>query len=499
MNALLAATPSDFSAPTADPVPAGFRIDFDADTRWLNATALFGGSPARVLRLSPEGRRAAEELERGPVGSPATALLARRLLDTGLAHPVPPEVRRALDVAVVVPAFERPALLDACLGALGDRYPVVVVDDGSVAREAIAAVAQRRGARLLRRAENGGPGPARNTALAAVTSELVAFLDSDCLPGGDWIADLAGHFADPLVAAVAPRVLAANQPDWRSGRPGGLLDMGARPARVAPGTRVSYVPTAALLVRRAALVDVARDGAVFDAGLRLGEDVDLVWRLGESGWRVRYDPSVVVGHQDPATHRGRMARRFGYGTTAGPLARRHPHALAPLVLFPWPALTVAGLVARRPVLVGLGYAGAVASITRRLRRAGIPVHGVARATAVAVLQTGLGIGRYGTQFATPVLAAGLFARRPHRRRWERRAVCAMLLLAPALDSWRTQGRPRGLTRHVVGQLAQEIAYGAGVWVGCARARTLRPVRPAWRRRPLPIDPPAPNPTRKDPP
>ena len=77
-----------------------------------------------------------------------------------------------------------------------------------------------------------------------------------------------------------------------------------------PGSRVSYVPTAALLVRRSALDSVAIDDAaipapghlagpgplssrgVFDPALRYGEDVDLIWRLHDAGWRVRYEPSV---------------------------------------------------------------------------------------------------------------------------------------------------------------------------------------------------------------
>ena len=48
-------------------------------------------------------------------------------------------------------------------------------------------------------------------------------------------------------------------------------------------TKVSYVPTAALLVRRAALDSVTPGGgAVFDPALRYGEDVDLVWRLHDA-------------------------------------------------------------------------------------------------------------------------------------------------------------------------------------------------------------------------
>lgn len=69
--------------------PRGVRVELDADTTQLTDDALFGGSPARVLRLSAAGVQALAELRVGPVTTPAGATLARRLIDTGLAHPVP--------------------------------------------------------------------------------------------------------------------------------------------------------------------------------------------------------------------------------------------------------------------------------------------------------------------------------------------------------------------------------------------------------------------------
>ena len=147
------------------------------------------------------------------------------------------------------------------------------------------------------------------------------------------IQQLAAHFADPLVAAAAPRVVAEESPS-SAGRYAvvrSCLDLGNQPARVRPGSRVGYVPTAALVVRTAVLVEVGG----FDPALRYGEDVDLVWRLHRAGWRVRYDPSEVVEHAEPRTWPALLARRFRYGTSAAPLARRHPGAMAPLVLHKW--------------------------------------------------------------------------------------------------------------------------------------------------------------------
>ena len=101
--------------------------------------------------------------------------------------------------------------------------------------------------------------------------------------------------------------------------------MGALPACVKPGSRVGYVPSTVLLVRSDAL---ARIGG-FDAALRYGEDVDLVWRLLDAGWRVRYQPEVVVRHDEPRTVTHALGRRFAYGTSAGPLSQRHPGKLPP--------------------------------------------------------------------------------------------------------------------------------------------------------------------------
>ena len=81
---------------------------------------------------------------------------------------------------MVIPVRDRAAGLDRCLAALGDSYPVIVVDDGSRDPAAVARVCARRGARLRRRRSSGGAGQARNDGLALVTTSLVAFIDSDC-------------------------------------------------------------------------------------------------------------------------------------------------------------------------------------------------------------------------------------------------------------------------------------------------------------------------------
>jgi len=455
------------------PLPAGMRLALDPRVRrHRDGRVVLGGAPLRALRLTPAGCAAVEALLAGDDPGEAGRALGRRLVDAGLAHPRPPAAPRLADVTVVVPVRDRAAALDRCLSAVGAGVPVVVVDDGSADPARVRAVGLRHGATVLRREAGGGPAVARNAALAAVTTELVAFLDSDCAPEPGWLATVAAHFADPLVGAVAPRVrpeavrrrapARARYAEARS-----PLDMGGREGAVVPGGRVPYVPTAALVVRRRAIA------GGFDPGLRHGEDVDLVWRLHDAGWRVRLEPRATVRHAEPDTWRALLARRHRYGTSAAPLSRRHPGRLAPLAVRPGPAAVAALLLARRPRSAAALAAVQGAVLARRLRPTGVPAAAALPWPARAGADTFLGAGRAATMLAGPALLAALCSRRA-------RVPALALLAAPPLREW-ARRRPRlDPARWTAACVADDVAYGLGVWRGCLAHRTAAPLRPRWR-------------------
>jgi hypothetical protein len=129
---------------TADAACLPTVVRLDPETQRMTSDVLFGGSPPRVLRLSPAGQRALAELEAGPVASAAAATLARRLTDANLAHPVLPSPPAppaspgpvldvtvldvtVLDVTVLIPVRDLTPELRRCLAATGTAYPVLVV------------------------------------------------------------------------------------------------------------------------------------------------------------------------------------------------------------------------------------------------------------------------------------------------------------------------------------------------------------------------------------
>jgi GT2 family glycosyltransferase len=535
---------------------------------------LVGGAPIRLLRLTSAGRRLIDRLVAGEPVPPSAAAqkLTRRLLDAGLAHPRPPSPAAPTAVATVIPVRNDPEGVAATLAALaadrrtanesawtadrragdeaatGDRRAgtaadggdaraapdgsdasapgsTVVVDDLSLDPGAVAAACRRGGATLIRRTAWGGPGAARNDGWRETDEALVAFLDANCEPEPGWLDEILPHFADPQVAAVAPRIVPAIEPT----APGWLaayeavsspLDLGAREAIVRPRSPVAYVPTAALVVRRTALEGLG----AFDETLPVGEDVDFVWRLAAAGWTVRYEPRAVVHHPMRRGWPAWLRQRYRYGTSAAPLARRHGRAVAPAVVSRWTAAAWALVAAGQPVLGAVAAGSSVAALAARLprRNTGHPAATAAGSSVAAVATclprrntahradaaTGREDNRDAGRGAEPVrsiplveavrlagvghLRGGLALARAVRRAWAPAAVLlavtcprsrpalAAVVVVPGLLDW-VERRPRlDPARFVALGLVDDLAYAAGVWAGCARERSGRGLEPDLR-------------------
>jgi mycofactocin system glycosyltransferase len=465
--------------PPGDRLPDGFAVRLDPRTRRRDGgSTLLGGFPLRLVRLSGRAQRMLPG-DRLVVRDTGTAALAGRLLDGGLAHPDLPPDRATGGVTVVVPVKDRTGPLERLLAAVRSdpdtaRAPLVVVDDGSADPAAAAAVAARHGATLVCHGRAQGPAAARNAGLARATTDLVAFLDSDCVPSPGWLAPLRAHLADPRLAVVAPRIGALEAGRGWVGRYEALasaLDMGHRPAPVRPWSAVPYVPSAALLVRRAAL------GTGFDPSMPVAEDVDLVWRLHEAGWRVRYEPRSQVAHDHPDRAAAWLGRRARYGTGAALLAARHGPAVAPVVLSPWSAAAWALALAGGPV-GGTAAAGVLAVATGRLARrltppggrppaglaAGLVLHGTATAGRTLV--------RAATRHHWPLALVAASVSAGARRR------IALVAAADALAAWWPHRQDIGPLGFALARRLDDLGYGAGLWWGALRARSPRALLPA---------------------
>ena len=469
-------------------VPAGFRLRPDPGARTLaDGTVITGGYPIRVLRLSPAGaRHVAGWWDGAPVpGNAKARALARRLLDTGIAHPVLDKGRAERpEVTVVIPVRDRHAELARCLAGLAGTPRVIVVDDGSADPAAIQSAAAAAGASVVRRPVNGGPAAARNTGLAAAQTPLVAFLDSDCVPGAaaGWTrccrTSPIPRWARSPRASCRTRPGTPGWPGTRGRAPPWTWDGGPASSGRDHGCRTSPAPPWSSAGRP--------PGPASPRTCRWGRTSTSFWRLAASGWRVRYEPAATMGHQHRVRLREWFSRRKDYGTSAATLELRHPGAVRPLYASAWTAAAWLAAAFGRPEAGAVVTGTGTALLARRLARvtgeawpipAGsaawrLAVAQAAGGTLAAARPLGSAICRTWWPVAVPAAIAVRRLRLP----------LAALVLAPPLLDWLDRRPPLDPARYVAARLLDDAGYSVGVWQGCVERRTVRPLLPVLRGR-----------------
>jgi len=179
-------------------------------------------------------------------------------------------------VTVVTPLYNKEPYIRRCLESILAQtlqdFEIIVVDDGSRdgGPEIVASIL-RDGDQLIQQA-NAGPGPARNTAVAAGRGQFIAFLDADDTWMPEFLATIMDLFDRyPAAGLACCRPYPERMRVFPPGQTDGLLeDYFAAAMRVG-----GYIcSTSATMVRRQAFECVG--GFVYR---NMGEDVDLWCRI----------------------------------------------------------------------------------------------------------------------------------------------------------------------------------------------------------------------------
>lgn len=439
------------------------RANTDGDT-------VVAGSPLKIFRFSSAARSVLEAIEKRDEISVAATNTLHRLIDAGAIHPILESIKTSLqpsDVTVVIPVHNEDVLrLNALISKLSAAHEVLLIDDGST-----IPLADINGARVIRREVAGGPAAARNTAIDFVTSSITFFLDADTSLADDSWTKLLAHFEDSSVGVIAPRI--ASEPGTtllhRYEASESPLDLGSEPARIRKNSRVSYVPTAALMIR----TDLLREHRGFDESLRYGEDVDLVWRLLEADVVCRYEPAVTVHHSPRASLLDAWKQRVSYGSAAAPLDQRHRGAATPLRINRWSAGAWGTLASGYPLIGLIIGAASTVALERKISSQPDSRQLALRLAGRGNIHAGRVIAQAMTRTWWPIaLLLSLCSRRA------RRVTCAAIVL-PSLMSWFTKKPKVDPVSYCALKLADDVAYGTGVWKGVIATRDLGALTPKF--------------------
>lgn len=195
-------------------------------------------------------------------------------------------------VSVIIPHFRDLGGLDLCLRGLGsqtfpaDDFEVIVADNNSPEGEAVVAEVIAGRARLTVISDKGA-GPARNGGVAVARGDILAFIDSDCVPEADWLTE--GLAALPAYDFVGGRVTV-------------LVADPARMTGAEAFERVFAFDFKTYITKKGftGAGNLFCSRTVFDrvGGFRVGVSEDVEWshRARGKGFRLGYAPRAIVGH-----------------------------------------------------------------------------------------------------------------------------------------------------------------------------------------------------------
>ena len=221
--------------------------------------------------------------------------------------------------SVVVPTYERPARLAACVRALSlldyprERFEVLIVDDAS-ARRPLEVIEQFRGAldvKLFAQTKNAGPAAARNLGAHRARGEFLAFTDDDCEPEPAWLRAFASRFAEEPARVVGGRTINALADNPYSETSQLIIEVVYEHFNREASDAHFFASN-----NFAVHSESFREAGGFDETFRTSEDREFCARWRSRGLGMTYEPRAVVRHSHRLTPGSLWRQHFGYGRGA---------------------------------------------------------------------------------------------------------------------------------------------------------------------------------------
>jgi len=220
--------------------------------------------------------------------------------------------------SIVIPTYQRPLQLAACLQALAkldyprERFEVIVVDDGSPMSLEIAVAPFRSQFNLtVIKQANAGPAAARNNGAKQAKGDYLAFTDDDCAPAPDWLQILATVFKENPDCLAGGRIINRLTDNLFSTTSQLIVDIVYRHYNANP-QQARFFASNNMAIPAPRFHELGG----FNTNFRTSEDRELCDRWRHRGWRMIYAENAVIHHAHPLTLRKFCRQHYAYGKGA---------------------------------------------------------------------------------------------------------------------------------------------------------------------------------------
>ena len=203
------------------------------------------------------------------------------------------------------------------------NFELLIIDDGSTddTTQIISKFCEETSlkTKLLTQSPSG-LSAARNHAAREGRGEFIVYIDDDARPHPKWLHYLRHAFSENLKAAAAG---GPNLPPAPSSRQNAIVTACAGNAShiLFNDTSAEHLPGCNFALKRELLLDIGGFDKRFHAA---GDDVDVCWRLLDSGHQLAFHPAACVFHDRRPTIKGFLRQQAGYGEAEALLYQKHP-------------------------------------------------------------------------------------------------------------------------------------------------------------------------------
>ncbi len=190
-----------------------------------------------------------------------------------------------------------------------ENFEIIIADNASSDGSADWIRQHYPQCRIVTYPRNYGYCGGNNRAVEYASGEILVFLNNDVEVNPGWLSPLVKTFDDPKVAVAQPKIRSWNEQNHfeYAGAAGGYLDKYAYPfcrGRIFDTVEedlgqydnpadLFWASGAAFAIRKDRFLEAGRFDELFRFHM---EEVDLCWRLLNSGYKIRFSPDSLVFH-----------------------------------------------------------------------------------------------------------------------------------------------------------------------------------------------------------